>query len=123
MLPMANPFSRSTRKLIRARRIAKAIGEITADARKKLGDKTKASDTDEHAQQFTAASLEAAQAYATGKTLERAGKLTEAATAYAEATVADPNLGRAFAGLALVEFTLGQTDEADRPIGQRRYGC
>ncbi|MEL7185752.1 MAG: tetratricopeptide repeat protein [Pseudomonadota bacterium] len=90
--------------------VLQAIGELAAKARKKLGGSAPIEET--QTESFMAASLEAASAYAAGRQFERAGELDEAAKSYEQATVADPNLGRAFASLALVERTLGRTDAA-----------
>ena len=92
--------------------VLQAIGKLSAKARKKLGDKTPGDKQGGQAQTFVAASLEAAHAYATARQFEKAGKLEEAASHYEQATVADPNFGRAFSGLALLEFSLGREDEA-----------
>ena len=89
-----------------------AIGKLSAKARKELGDKTPGDKQGGQAQTFVAASLEAAHAYAMARQFEKAGKLEEAASHYEQATVADPNFGRAFSGLALLEFSLGREDEA-----------
>ncbi len=89
-----------------------AIGKLSAKARKKLGDTTLGDQQGGQAQTFVAASLEAAHAYASATQFQIAGNLQEAAKYYEQATVADPNLGRAFSSLALVEFTLGRTDQA-----------
>jgi tetratricopeptide (TPR) repeat protein len=59
-----------------------------------------------------ARSLEAAHAYASARQLENAEKLEEAVEHYEQAIAADPDLGRAYSSLALLEFALGRTDEA-----------
>ena len=89
-----------------------AIGKLSAKARKQLGDTTLGDEQDGQAQTFVAASLEAAHAYASARQFEIAGNLQEAAKYYELASLADPNSGRAFSSLALVEFTLGRADEA-----------
>jgi tetratricopeptide (TPR) repeat protein len=92
--------------------VLQAIGKLSAKVRKQLGDTTSEDHHGGQARNFMAESLEAAHAYASARQLEIAGKLEEAAEYYEQAIVADPNLGRAFSSLALVEFTLGRADEA-----------
>ena len=61
---------------------------------------------------FTAASLEAMKAYARAQDLTTAGKDEEAIKEYLKALEIDPNLGRAYAGLAVVYRNRGELDEA-----------
>jgi len=89
-----------------------AIGKLSAKVRKQLGDTTLGDQQGGQAQTFMAESLEAAHAYASARQFEKAGELEEAAEYYEQATIADPNFGRAFSSLALAEFALGRTDEA-----------
>lgn len=89
-----------------------AIGKLSAKVRKQLGDTTLGDEQGGQAQTFMAASLEAAHAYASARQFEIAGELEEAAEYFAQATIADPNFGRAFSSLALAEFALGRAEEA-----------
>ena len=61
---------------------------------------------------FTAASLEAMKAYGRAQDLTTAGKDEEAIKEYLRALEIDPNLGRAYAGLAVVYRNRGELDEA-----------
>ena len=61
---------------------------------------------------FTAASLEAMKAYARAQDLTTAGKDAEAIKEYLKALELDPNLGRAYAGLAVVYRNRGELDQA-----------
>jgi tetratricopeptide (TPR) repeat protein/predicted Ser/Thr protein kinase len=61
---------------------------------------------------FTAASIEAMKAYARAQDLTTAGKDAEAIKEYLKALEIDPNLGRAYAGLAVVYRNRGELDQA-----------
>lgn len=61
---------------------------------------------------FTAGSLEAMKAYARAQDLTTAGKDEEAIKEYLKALELDPNLGRAYAGLAVVYRNRGELDQA-----------
>lgn len=91
-----------------------AVGRLAATVRRGLGDATPESTQTAAAETFTAASLEAAHAYAAGQNAFYAGKTEDAIRFYGEATTLDPGLGRAYAGLASSYLNKGQRDEADR---------
>ncbi len=93
--------------------VLQAIGNLSAEARKQLGDTTLGDQQGVHAQTFVAASLAAARAYVSARQLQKEGRLEEAAETYEQAIVLDPQFGRAFSALALAEFTLGRTDQAE----------
>jgi tetratricopeptide (TPR) repeat protein/predicted Ser/Thr protein kinase len=61
---------------------------------------------------FTAATIEAMKAYARAQDLTTAGKDEEAIREYLKALELDPNLGRAYAGLAVVYRNHGELDLA-----------
>jgi tetratricopeptide (TPR) repeat protein/tRNA A-37 threonylcarbamoyl transferase component Bud32 len=61
---------------------------------------------------FTAASIEAMKAYARAQDLTTAGKDEEAIKEYLRALEIDPNLGRAYAGLAVVYRNRGELGQA-----------
>lgn len=92
--------------------VLQAIGKLSARIREQLQDPTPADRQAGHAQVFTAASLEAAQAYVSARHLQTAGKLEQAVAHYEQAVAADPNFGLAFANLALAKSLLGRTNEA-----------
>jgi tetratricopeptide (TPR) repeat protein len=88
-----------------------AVGRGAAQVRTALGD-SKASAAD--AETFTANNLEAAQAYARAQELNWAGETQNAIAQYEEAIRLDPQLGRAYSGLAALHFNAGRRGEADR---------
>ncbi|MDJ0907374.1 MAG: tetratricopeptide repeat protein [Woeseiaceae bacterium] len=93
--------------------VLKAIGELSAAVREELGDTTEGDRQGEYARRFKAASLDAAAAYVSARQLHNAVQLQDAAEQYRRAIELDPRLGRAVAGLALAEFALGETDQAE----------
>jgi tetratricopeptide (TPR) repeat protein len=86
-----------------------AVGRGAAQIRSALGDRT-ASAAD--AETFTAASIEAAQAYANAQERNWAGDTAAAIAAYEKAIKLDPDLGRAYSGLAALHFNAGRRDQA-----------
>jgi len=89
-----------------------SIADVSNDIRDALDDPTVGDDVDGEASSFSAASLDAAQAYVAGLQFEADGTLEQAAMRYAEAFELDPQLGRAAARLAIVLQLLGRDDEA-----------
>lgn len=94
--------------------VLSATVKLAARLRKVLGDDTPEALQMAAAETFSAASLEAAHAFAEGEQFERAGKRPEAITAYLKAVDLDPNLGRAYASLAAVYSDLGQIQDAEK---------
>ena len=86
-----------------------AVGRGAAQVRTALGDRT-ASAAD--AETFTAKSIEAAQAYAAAQERNWAGDTEAAIAEYQRAIKLDPDLGRAYAGLAALHFNAGRRDQA-----------
>ncbi|MCI0391496.1 MAG: protein kinase [Acidobacteria bacterium] len=91
-----------------------AAGRLAARIRNALGDTTPESVQLAAAETFTTASLEAAHIYAVAQELQWAGKLEEAIRSYSHATRLDPDLGRAYAGMAAVYANLGHLDQAEK---------
>ncbi len=91
-----------------------AMGKLAAGIRKTLGDKTPESVQLTAAETYTTRSLEAAHAYAVGQAFLQAGKWNDAITAYQQAVASDPNLGRAYAGLAVTYANTGKRQEAEK---------
>jgi serine/threonine-protein kinase len=89
-----------------------AVGRLAVPVRRGLGDKTPASEQIAAAETFTASSLEAANQYSAAQEFQYRGQREEAARAYAEAIRLDPAMGRAYAGLAVVNFNLNRPAEA-----------
>ena len=95
-------------------RVLQVVAELATRVRTALGDKTPASVQRAAAETFTAGSLEAAHEYAVAQDLQWAGNWDEATRHYRKALDLDPNLGRAYAGLAAVESNRGRRAEAEK---------
>ena len=91
-----------------------AVGKIAAQTRRALGDTTPESTQVTAAGTFTTNSLEAAHAYALAQDLQWAGKFEEAIPLYEQAIQSDPNLGRAYAGLASTSANMGRRKDAEK---------
>ena len=89
-------------------------GKLAVPIRKALGDTTSESAQLRAAETYSSSSLEAAQAYAKGQELQWDGKLTEAIKPFEEAIRFDPEMGRAYAGLAVMYSNLGNHAEAGK---------
>jgi tetratricopeptide (TPR) repeat protein len=94
--------------------VLSAVAKLAAPIRKALGDTTPESVQLAAAETFTAASIEAAHAYSLSQELLLAGKVNEAIQQYSRAIQLDPNLGRAYSGLAVLYANMGQPQEADK---------
>lgn len=91
-----------------------AMGKLAAGVRKALGDKTPESAQLAAAETYTTQSLEAAHAYAVGQDLMLAGKWQDAIDAYQRAIDLDPNLGRAYSGMAVIYNNTAKRQEAEK---------
>ena len=89
-----------------------AVGKLSEDLRRALGDDTIGRKEAGTVETFTAASLEAAKAYSQAQELALVGNHSEALVFYEDAVNEDPNFGRALSGWALSLFNLGRTAEA-----------
>jgi len=92
--------------------VLSAMGEIAADLREELGDKSVDRDLLAIDETFTALSLEAARDYDTAQQLQYAGDYEQAIEYYRAAVEHDPNFGRAYSGWAVAARSLGRTEEA-----------
>lgn len=92
--------------------VLEAVGRAAARVRQTLGD-TKTDTAASDAETFTAASLEAAKAYAEAQEFGWAGKPDDAIAAYQRALAIDPDFGRAHAGLAATYANLRRPAEAE----------
>ena len=90
-----------------------ATGNLADRIREGLGD-TSASSAQSAAETYTAGSLQAAHAYAMAQDLQQAGKWNEAIKAYGEAIELDPQMGRAYAGIAAMYANLGKRQDAEK---------
>jgi len=95
-----------------------AVGKMAARAREALGDRSASADKVKNEETFTAASLEAARAYTTGQELQWAGKYDDAYAQYQQAVKLDPDMGRAYAGLGAVAYSLGRQQESEESYRQ-----
>jgi tetratricopeptide (TPR) repeat protein len=91
-----------------------SVARLAAQVRGALGDATPASAQLAAAETFTAGSLEAAHEYAIAQDLQWEGKWDEAIRHYRKSLDVDPNLGRAYAGLAAVESNRGRRQDAEK---------
>ncbi|MCJ7756311.1 MAG: protein kinase, partial [Thermoanaerobaculales bacterium] len=90
-----------------------AVGKIASELRGELGDSTPKADRLAAAETFTAASVEAMEAYARGQDLAVQGEFEAALAAYGEAVAADPAFGRAYAGMGVTYGNLRRETEAE----------
>ena len=94
--------------------VLSAAGKLAESIRKGLGDTTPASAQNSAAETFTAGSLEAMHAYAVAQDLQQAGKWEDAVKAYGQAIQFDPDLGRAYAGMAAMYANTGKRADAEK---------
>jgi tetratricopeptide (TPR) repeat protein/predicted Ser/Thr protein kinase len=99
-------------------RILPATTRLAARVRSALGDTTPESVQLAAGETFSAGSLEAAHEYAGGQESLAAGRWEEARARYLRAVALDPDLGRAYAGLATVAANQGRRAEAERWFGE-----
>jgi tetratricopeptide (TPR) repeat protein len=96
--------------------VLSAIGELAADMREELGDKSVDRENLEITETFTAMSLEAARHYDTAQQLQYQAKFMEAIDQYQKAIEEDPNFGRAYSGWAVSAKSLGRVEEASEAL-------
>ena len=89
-----------------------AVGQGAAQVRSALGDTTADTERPKDAETFTAASLDAAAAYARAQELTWAGEIDAAIAQYQEAIRLDSEFGRAYSGLAALYSNTNRRDEA-----------
>ncbi len=98
--------------------ILEAVARLTTELRQELGDTAPKAGQDAAAETFTASSIEAMQAYATGQDLFYQGDFEGAIAAYERAIEEDPQFGRAFAGLGVSYNNLQQPEKAEESYQQ-----
>ncbi len=91
-----------------------AATKLAVHVRTALGDTKPEAVQLKEAETYSAASLEAAHAYALGMKAAGDGQVAEAKKQYQEALRLDPGMGRAQSGLAVLESNGGHHAEADR---------
>ena len=89
-----------------------AVQEVASRFRRKLGDSSPTSQA-AASEIFTSASLAAAQKYAEAQQFQWDGKWEQAIHSWQEATKLDPNMSRAYAGLAATLANLDRRKEAE----------
>jgi tetratricopeptide (TPR) repeat protein/predicted Ser/Thr protein kinase len=94
--------------------VLSTMARLAAKVRQGLGDATPQSSQLAAAETFTAGSLDAAHEYAIAQDLNWGGNWEEAIRHYKKALDLDPNLGRAYSGLAAVESNRGRRPEAEK---------
>jgi tetratricopeptide (TPR) repeat protein/predicted Ser/Thr protein kinase len=97
--------------------VLSAAGKLADKIRRGLGDKTPESAQAMADETFSASSLEAAHAYGMGQDFAQAGKWANAMKAYDQAIRFDPNMGRAYAGIAAAYANQGKRQEAEKYYG------
>ncbi len=95
-------------------RVLHVVADLATRVRTALGDQTPSAVQRAAAETFTAGSLEAAHEYGVAQDLQWAGNWEEAIRHYRKAIDLDPNLGRAYAGIAAVESNQGHRAEAEK---------
>lgn len=90
-----------------------SVGQLAGEVREALGDDSVESGGPGASETFTAASLEAAAAYAKAQELQAAGREEEAIAQYQETLRLDPEMGRAYSGLAARYANLARASDAD----------
>ena len=93
--------------------VLSAVGVISADVREELGDNSPGNGKQEIVSTFTAASIEAAQAYTRGQQLAVDGDHEGAVKLYQQAIATDAKFGRAYAGIALSFSSLGEPEKSE----------
>jgi tetratricopeptide (TPR) repeat protein/tRNA A-37 threonylcarbamoyl transferase component Bud32 len=114
----AKPLAAARARARGRERVLAAVAELAAELRGELGDTAPASEREAAAETFTAASLEAMQAYARGQDLAAQGRFEEALAAYGEAVASDPGFGRAHAGRGVVYGNLRREADAEAAFQQ-----
>jgi len=90
------------------------VAKLASKVRGALGDQTPESARIAAAETFTAGSVEAAHEYAVAQDLQWGGKWDEAVRRYTRALEIDPNMGRAYSGLAAIENNRGRRQDSEK---------
>jgi tetratricopeptide (TPR) repeat protein len=94
--------------------VLRAADSLASELRAQLSGREPESTTVLAAETFTTSSLQAMNAYADGQELAFAGRYEEAIGKYSEAAEHDADFGRAYAGLAVMHYNLGDSDLAEQ---------
>jgi len=90
------------------------VSRLAARVRSALGDATPESVQLAAAETFTTSSLQAAHEYAIGQEMQFAGKWSDAIQHYTTAAGFDPDMGRAYSGLASAYYNAARQQEAEK---------
>lgn len=94
--------------------VLQAVADLAGKMRKVLGDTTPESVQRQQQETVTSSSIEAVHEYAVAQDLQFAGKWEEALTHYSRAIERDPNMGRAYAGMAAMSANMGHKADAEK---------
>lgn len=94
--------------------VLQAVADLATKMRKVLGDTTPESVRRQQEETVTSSSIEAVHEYAEAQELQFEGKWDEAQKHYSAALSLDPNMGRAYAGLAAMQTNTGHKAEAEK---------
>jgi serine/threonine protein kinase/tetratricopeptide (TPR) repeat protein len=94
--------------------VLQAVAQLADKMRRVLGDTTPDSARLQQQETVTSSSLEAVHEYAVAQDLQFSGKGKDALPHYSKAIELDPNMGRAYAGLAVINANTGHRPEAEK---------
>jgi eukaryotic-like serine/threonine-protein kinase len=94
--------------------VLQAVAQLADKMRRSLGDTTPASARLQQQETVTSSSLEAVHEYAVAQDLQFSGKWEDALPHYSNAIKLDPNMGRAYAGLAAMSANIGRKADAEK---------
>jgi serine/threonine protein kinase/tetratricopeptide (TPR) repeat protein len=94
--------------------VPEAVNRVAARIRRALGDKTSQADQLAAAETFSSASLEASQKYALGQEAQWNGQWNQALELWKQSIALDPNMGRAYAGMAATLANMGRRQDAEK---------
>src|ERR1051326_1927790 len=94
--------------------VLQAVAQLADKMRRLLGDTTPDSSRLQQQETVTSSSLEAVHEYAVAQDLQFSGKWEDALPHYANAVALDPNMGRAYAGMAAMSANMGRKADAEK---------
>jgi serine/threonine protein kinase/tetratricopeptide (TPR) repeat protein len=109
-----NLIDREKTQASKKEEVLAAMAKLSVRIRRDLGDTTPESVQMAAAETYTTSSLEAAKSYAMAQDLQGMGQWEKAIPLYSRAVELDPNMGRAYAGLAVMYRNLGKSKEAEK---------
>src|SRR5258707_8369915 len=94
--------------------VLQAVAQLADKVRRVLGDTTPESARLQQQETVTSSSLEAVHEYAVAQDLQFSSKWEEALPHYSKAIALDPNMGRAYAGMAVMSANMGRKADAEK---------